>query len=236
MCRALRERLEEHIMEWYFEVRLGVRTIGHVPSDTLAPGGRSSEWGAYDPSRYSDIRRILSALAVRPGVDVLIDVGAGKGRVLVMAARLPFARVIGVERSEALSVIAARNIEAARRHLSCPRVDVITADAASFELPDDTTIVSFANPFDEDVLDAVLERVRRTLERAPRPLTLVSYGPDPFGPFERRIRACDWLRVQSEIRLYRANRAWLYRNCRWDGLGARNPDQLPVAGTGEGQA
>ena len=235
MCRALRERLEEHIVEGYFEARLGVRTTGHVPSDMLAPGGRSSEWGAYDPSRYGDIRRILNALVVRPGVDVFIDVGAGKGRVLVMAARLPFARVIGVERSEALSAVAGRNIDAARRHLSCRHVDVITADAASYDVPDDTTIVSFANPFDEDVLDAVLDRVRGTLERAPRPLTLVSYGPDPFGPFERRIRACDWLRVEAEIRLYRANRAWIYRNCRWEGSGARNPDQLSAAGTREGQ-
>jgi SAM-dependent methyltransferase len=214
--RALVERVDEHIMEWYFEARLGISTAGHVPADTLAPGCPPSEWGAYDPSRYGDIRRILNALALRPGMDVFVDVGAGKGRVLVMAARLPIARVVGVERSQALSAIAVRNIETARRHLVCPRVDVITADAASYNLPDETTVVSFANPFDEPVLDAVLDNLRRTLERTPRPLTVVSYGPDPFGPFERRIRACSWLQVQKEVRLYRANRAWIYRNRRWD--------------------
>jgi SAM-dependent methyltransferase len=229
--RALMERLEEHIMEWYFEARLGVSTAGHVPS-ARAPGSPPSEWGAYDPSRYGDIRRILRALALRPGVDVFVDVGAGKGRVLVMAARLPIARVVGVEQSESLSAIAHRNIDATSRHFACPQVEVVTADAESFEFPDDATVVYFANPFGEDVLDAVLERVRRTLMRAPRPLRLVSYGPDPLGPFERRIRACDWLRVESEVPLYRANRAWIYATC----LGARNPHQLPAAGAGEGQA
>jgi SAM-dependent methyltransferase len=227
--RAMRERIEEQVMERYFEASLGVRTAGHVP--TAALGYPPSDWGAYDPSRFGDIRRILRALRVRPGVDVFIDLGAGKGRVLIMAARLPFARVIGVERSPALSAVARKNAEAARRHLKCPRIDVVTADAASYELPDDATVLAFANPFGEAVLDAVLDNVRRSLERAPRPLTVVSYGPDPLGPFERRIRACNWLHVRDEIRLYRANRAWIYEAR----SGAGNPHQLAAAGTGKRQ-
>src|SRR5215218_10190886 len=43
--------------------------------------------------------------------DVFVDLGCGKGRVLYMAARRPFKRVIGIEWSERFSRIARVNLD-----------------------------------------------------------------------------------------------------------------------------
>ena len=58
--------------------------------------------------------------------DVFVDFGCGKGRVLFLAARYRFARIIGVELSE-------RMAEQARRNLARePRVVVEVANAAAW--------------------------------------------------------------------------------------------------------
>jgi len=62
-----------------------------------------------------------------------------------------------------------------------PGVEGITADAASYEFADDTTVVSFANAFDVGVLDAVLEHIGRSWQRRTRPLAIVGDGPDHQG-------------------------------------------------------
>ena len=46
--------------------------------------------------------------------DVFLDLGAGKGRMLLAASRYPFRRVIGVELSDRLAAIARSNVAAFR--------------------------------------------------------------------------------------------------------------------------
>jgi len=133
----------------------------------------------------------------------------------VMAAMHPFIRIIGVERSAELSDIARRNISRAATWLTCSHVDVVTADAARYDVPDDVTVVYFSSPFSGDVLDAVLDNVKASLARAPRRLSIVSHGYDATNPFERQIRRCDWLSVRAELPLLRSNCAWIYVNTRW---------------------
>ena len=50
----------------------------------------------YEPSPLLALRRGLRGRELRPD-DVFLDLGCGKGRVLVDAVQLPFARVVGVE-------------------------------------------------------------------------------------------------------------------------------------------
>ena len=128
----------------------------------------------------------------------------------------PFVRLIGVERSSHLNDISRQNIDRARRWLRCTRVDLVTADAAAYRVPDDVTIVYFASPFSGNTLDAVLDNVKASLTRAPRRIRVVSHGYDAANPFELQIRARDWLHVCVEVRLQRSNCAWIYQNSRWN--------------------
>lgn len=59
----------------------------------------------YEPSGWLDLRRAMRPGEVR-GADVFLDLGSGKGRVVLAAARFRFRRVIGNELSEELSAVA----------------------------------------------------------------------------------------------------------------------------------
>ena len=212
-AQALVDRLEEAALEPYWERKLGVSTGGRISRERL---GYGQDQSFYAPTAYGNIRRILRALDIRPGGrQVMVDVGCGKGRVLVMAARLPFTRLVGVERSPELGEQARRNAAKARDHGARAPIQIVTADAAAYVVPDDATIVYFASPFSGHVLDSVLAQVSASLARAPRALRIVSHGYDAANAFERQIRQREWLFVGTEVPLMRSNCAWIYENSRW---------------------
>jgi len=99
--RALRRWLAAVRRAWtrLFERALGIDTAGIIELDELDVADFERE--GYEGSGWLDLRRMLRPGEVKPG-DVFLDLGSGKGRVLMLAARYPFARVIGVEVSETL--------------------------------------------------------------------------------------------------------------------------------------
>ncbi len=92
--------------------------------------------------------RLIGLVADRARGFTFIDYGAGKGRVLLIAARHQFDRVVGVELSEPLIRVAAANIAAyAPRHPGlCPIELTVQTDAANYELPRTSVRAVFLRP------------------------------------------------------------------------------------------
>jgi len=130
----------------------------------------------YEASGWTFLRRAIRRRDIGPD-DVFVDFGSGKGRVVWQAAHFPFARVVGVEISPQLNGIARNNIEAGKRRLKCRNVELVTADAAEFEVPDDMTYAYFYAPFDGEVFAKVIENIIASLDRRPRPVTLIYANP-----------------------------------------------------------
>ena len=77
-----------------------------------------------------------------------VDVGAGKGRALLLAAELPFRKVIGVELSEELTRIAQKNVVRwSRVERPKAKIRVVQGDAAKFRWPRTPLLVYLYNPF-----------------------------------------------------------------------------------------
>jgi len=127
----------------------------------------------YEPLAYACIERALRQAVDDPRKEVFLDYGSGKGRALMVAAQLPFRRVIGVELVPELCEIARKNIERAWPRLSCPKVEVHCADATEFVVPPDVTLIYLYNPFWDGVLSAVQNRIRESLDKRPRRLHVV---------------------------------------------------------------
>jgi SAM-dependent methyltransferase len=170
IARPLR-RAQHRIARLLFD--RGIDTIDSVSVDELGLGSHMHKYKA-SPRFY--LRRGLSGFRVRSD-DVFVDLGSGKGRVVLLAARYPFARVIGVEISERLNEIARANIERRRSRLRCQDVEIIAADLAEYELPDDVTVAYVSNPVDGPLFDAMLANVIASLDRRPRPLRLIYHMP-----------------------------------------------------------
>jgi SAM-dependent methyltransferase len=108
---------------------------------------------------------------------VFLDLGSGKGRVVLQAAKRPFKRVIGVELSAELHAIAMANFEAVRPSLACSDVELIQADITNYRIPDDVTIVYAYNPVRGDLFDAAMNQLIASYDRRPRPMHLLYRYP-----------------------------------------------------------
>jgi SAM-dependent methyltransferase len=207
--RALRRRLASarRAGTRLFELALGIDTAGVVELDDLDLEDFERE--GYEGSGWLDLHRMLRPGEVKPG-DVFLDLGSGKGRVLMLAARYPFARVIGVEVSGRLNAIARRNLDGRRR---CEHVELVTADVLDYEIPDDVTVVYMYNPFRGATFDAVIAKLIASVDRRPRTVRLIYLNPKEHDRllatgrfrFERRagrLRLRRDAAARSYIRLY----------------------------------
>jgi predicted RNA methylase len=171
--RAL-TRLRRSVLGAAFERRLNVQTVAIIVLDEL--GLADPERNEYQPTPWRDLKKVLPRGEVSAD-DVFLDLGAGMGRVVLLAARYPFKRVIGVELSDELADVARRNVEQARPKLRCRDIEIVTADALTYVIPDDVTVLYLYNPFTGETFQRVLDNVVASLERAPRRLRVVYRRP-----------------------------------------------------------
>lgn len=170
-------RLVDVCQEALFDLRHNVDTAGvTLPA---ASGGEG-----YKGSLPNLVRASLERLPVRYEDFTFIDFGSGKGRTLLVAARFPFRGIIGVEFCEELNRIAQENIKRYRGRRRCSDARSVCADAREFPIPDGPLVVYLFNPFREPVLRAVVENLRGSLLRNPRPLLLVYLRPLWAGALE----------------------------------------------------
>ncbi len=114
-----------------------------------------------------------------------VDLGCGKGRVLVSAGRRGYGRVAGVEFAPELAATA-RQAVAGMRWRVAGAVDVIEGDATAFELPMTSLVIFLFNPFGPPVIDEVARRIAASWRLEPRPIIVAYLNPQHDGAFAGR--------------------------------------------------
>jgi SAM-dependent methyltransferase len=139
----------------------GVHTDGRIP---------------YVPSSWRNLPSALRHIPISDD-DVFLDLGSGKGRVVLQAAERPFKRVVGVELSSELHASATANLDAVRARLRCQDVELIEADITDYRVPDDVTIVYAYNPVRGDLFEAAMNALIASYDRNPRSMHLLYRYP-----------------------------------------------------------
>lgn len=171
-------QLKTKVLSWgssvLYERRLDVRTSGKVGLEEL--GLADDDRLYYEPAEWRVLARIFKRREIGTD-DVFIDYGAGMGRVLLLAARYGPRRVIGVELAPELTEIARENVERNKARLRCKDIEVLTADALKYNMPEDVTIVFFNNPFTGSIFAGVMDKVVESLDASPRRLRIAYRNP-----------------------------------------------------------
>ena len=150
-----------------FDKRLGVDTKGPVSLWHLnVPSGNIRDAARYEASDPDLVARVLKDLHQDFSTFSFVDLGCGKGRVLLVAARFGFAQLVGVEFAAELAETATRNCQ----RLGLP-AKILNQDATQFEFPPGNLVVYLFNPFGPRVLGPVLQR----LLAAPHPECFLIY-------------------------------------------------------------
>lgn len=152
---------EKHVPLWRLKIDSANRQEG-VRYQTLAP---------------FLIRDAIEALPVRLEDFSFCDLGSGKGRTLMIASEYPFTRVVGVEFSAELNVVAGDNL---RKYKSskriCQEVSTFNMDAADFQFPPGNLMIFLFNPFGEIVLRGVLANLESALLQEKRTVWIIYFN------------------------------------------------------------
>lgn len=114
----------------------------------------------YEPTPVKEFSALLNAAPISPQGWTFVDVGAGMGRVVMLASMRSFRQIIGVEVSGALCETARDNLVRWRRvyeHPACRDVRIVCADAAAYRFPRGNLVVYFYNPFGERTLAQIAD-------------------------------------------------------------------------------
>jgi SAM-dependent methyltransferase len=161
-----------------FDQTHGTETSGLTWGENLQSGHAHDAWNtAYYGIAPSIFAQAMAAVHAQPGFDpaktTFIDLGSGKGRAVMLAAQLPFARVLGVELNPRLHAVACANLARFAPAPTYSTPELLLADAAAFpwpdqlELPPQGPLLLFLyNPFARPVLRELLRRVQRELVRS----------------------------------------------------------------------
>jgi predicted RNA methylase len=166
--------IEDKLFDW----RYGVATSGLIHLGSLAIESPNVAHGVdYQPTRARYARLMLHEIKV-PKDSVFVDFGAGKGRILLLAARTgAFRKVVGVEFSADLCRAALDNIDAfQRRQPMDVEFDVVNADVADYQVRPDQNVFFMYNPFDHVIMEHALGRIEESLLQSPRAVWLIYHG------------------------------------------------------------
>ncbi len=130
----------------------------------------------YEGCQWPSVRWVLENLNPGPS-DVFVDLGSGKGKALLIAGRLPYRRVVGVEIDEDLARCAARNIDRARPRLRAQGVECITANVREWPVTDEASVIFMCNPFIGDTFRSAVSSIFESYDRNPRALHIVYEHP-----------------------------------------------------------
>ena len=156
------------IQSYMFDRLFGVSiSVESVPTD-------DGENNGYGGSPWLPVRRVLRKLKPGPQ-DVFVDLGSGKGIVLLIAGRLPFRRVIGVDIDEGRNRSAKENIERAAGRLRAGEVTSVAASVLEWPVPDDLSVAYMFNSFTGSTFHEAMERIFDSYDRKPRELRII-YG------------------------------------------------------------
>ena len=162
------------VEDWVFDARHGLDTRQEVAVQDLDIGHEHKQYAEkYKATRARYFRKLIQHVDL-PRDGVFVDVGCGKGRILLLAIESGFDRVLGLEISPNLCEIAKRNIAAFRKRGGTNgSVSVACTNILDHQLSHDETVFFLYSPFERDVTRQFLDMVRESIEQNPRELFLV---------------------------------------------------------------
>jgi hypothetical protein len=176
-----------------FDLRHGVDTSGLIGKTLLTSGHIHDRfitgyWGT-SPSLLKGVlerwNEFLAGTSYTLSDFAFIDIGSGKGRVVMLASDYPFRQIIGVELSPALATIAKKNLDIWKQSIhACNDLTVLNADALTVPIYDEPLLVYLYNPFDAPVIQLFLDRLQSLALTRTNPIDLIYARPEHASLFD----------------------------------------------------
>lgn len=166
------------VADYWFDIYYGTDTMMWVAKTKLDTTSANLQHSAkYQPTKFRPFIKLMDRLRFPDG-SVFVDVGCGKGKVLLMARRYRFKKLVGIEFDHNLCQVAAGNVSIYEAKTSgrAP-VEIICADILEYEIKADENVWFLYNPFDDVVMQNFLTKLERSIAEHPRKIWLIYHIP-----------------------------------------------------------
>jgi SAM-dependent methyltransferase len=177
-----------------------VDTSGQIDLESLEVVGENRSSGTSIRSTSPKAFRLLAGFFPADKSDyTFLDVGCGKGRVVLLASQLGFNRVIGLEFSPWAAEVAKNNIRMfSGNRAGLGSCSIVVADALNYELPNEPLMLFVAIPFRPELLERFFDNVLEVFERYKKPIKICLLGISLVDVAARRLKQSEGFRLIRE--------------------------------------
>ena len=168
------KRIMSSFFDYLFDLKYGIDTFSWVELDDMKiDDNKKKRAKMYQPTCTLPLRKLLKELNIPPG-KIFVDLGCGKGIVLLVASEFGFKQARGIEFSPVLCDIAIKNCSTYKEKTKTD-IDfiILSSDVIDYCLNDDEDVFYLFNPFDEYVLKQALNNITASLKRRNRGILII---------------------------------------------------------------
>lgn len=125
----------------------------------------------------------------------LLDIGSGKGRVLILGALAGFRNMIGVEIDKDLHSIAANNVGTFNKHVPLADFALHNVDIRNFDIPLGPIMCFANNPFGQPLFQQTVTKIEESLAAHPRAFLFIYLHDDHTEAFTFK----NWVEIDSGL-------------------------------------
>ena len=143
-----------------------------------------SKSSPYEAVNYYMLEKLLSAFRSQSADTSIVDLGCGKGRVMVTSAYFGFTRITGIDFAKELCEEAIRNMQKVQLTFPGMSWNVIHANVLDYLIQPDDTVFFMFNPFVEETLNSFLIRLEESCKLYPRKTYFLYASPQHAAVLE----------------------------------------------------
>lgn len=159
--------------------KYNVNTIKPVSLEALTIAeGDISKSSPYEALNYYILESLLENFRkLFPSEKSILDIGSGKGRVMVVAAHYGFKNITGVDFARELCAAAKRNINKIKAQFRDTTFTIYCKDILNYTIDKSDKVFFLYNPFNKDIMEKLLEKIDRSVKEHSRTIYFIYANP-----------------------------------------------------------
>lgn len=187
------KRSRDYAVDWYYHVKTTkpVKLKEHDNKINYM----------YEPLPYKELDNLFRKYPFTKE-DVFIDIGCGKGRVLLEASLHGCLNIYGIDISKELIACAENNLKKYQKKKAEMQYQLLCMNAKDFTFLSDINKVFIYNPFHIKILIRVLKALAHSIEENPREVMLFLGGPENILKYLDGIKNFKLISIEKSIHVY----------------------------------
>jgi SAM-dependent methyltransferase len=158
--------------------KYGIHTFSPVDLKKLTIAkGETGKASRYEAVNYYLLEKLFENFRKLSSLTSIVDLGCGKGRVLVVSAYYEFNDITGIDFAAELCREAETNMEKINRKFPGLRWNIINTSVEDYEIKSHDSVFFMFNPFTDEIIRIFLTKLESSCRQHPRTTYFIYASP-----------------------------------------------------------